>query len=123
MKNILKIIIVSQFLKVFKFLSALILLHNLVKSFLTSIKFTFDNLSRKIENPCLVIPCLVINKIYSKGVCNMKHTKNILKSLLITVMVLLLLLSSCTKDKNPTNTNNPPVTGGGENPCGGEEQS
>ena len=42
----------------------------------------------------------------------MKHTKNILKSLLITVMALLLLLSSCTKDKNPTNLNNPPVTGG-----------
>ncbi len=107
MKNILKIIIVSQFLKVFKFLSALILSHNLVKSFLTSIKFTFDNLSRKIENPCLVI-----NKIYSKGMCKMKHTKNILKSLLITVMVLSLLLSSCNKDKNPTNPNNQTVTGG-----------
>ena len=47
----------------------------------------------------------------------MKHTKNILKSLLIMVMALLLLLSSCTKDKNPTNPNNPPVTGG--NPDGG----
>ena len=30
-------------------------MHNLVKTFLTSIKFTFDNLSRKIKNPCLVI--------------------------------------------------------------------
>ena len=107
MKNILKIIIISQFLKVFKFLSALILLHNLIKSFLTSIKFTFDNLSRKIENPCLVI-----NKIYSKRVRKMKHTKNILKFLLITVMVLSLLLSSCTKYKNPTNTNNQTVIGG-----------
>ena len=28
---------------------------NLVKTFLTSIKFTFDNLSRKIKSPCLVI--------------------------------------------------------------------
>ncbi|WP_432632687.1 hypothetical protein [Brachyspira sp.] len=28
---------------------------NLVKTFLTSIKFTFDSLSRKIKNPCLVI--------------------------------------------------------------------
>ena len=28
---------------------------NLVKSFLTSIKFNFDSLSRKIKNPCLVI--------------------------------------------------------------------
>ena len=28
---------------------------NLVKTFLTSTKFTFDNLSRKIKNPCLVI--------------------------------------------------------------------
>jgi len=44
-----------------QFLNASILLQklniNLVKSFLTSIKFifTFDNLSRKIKNPCLVI--------------------------------------------------------------------
>ena len=51
----------------------------------------------------------------------MKHTKNILKFLLITLMVLSLLLSSCTKDKNPTNPNNPPVTGGCENPGGGQE--
>ena len=46
---------ISQFLKAFKFLSVSILLHNLVKTFLTSIKFTFDSLSRKIKNPCLVI--------------------------------------------------------------------
>ena len=44
---------ISQFLNAFKFLSASILLHNLVKTFLTSI--TFDSLSRKIKNPCLVI--------------------------------------------------------------------
>ena len=51
----------------------------------------------------------------------MKHTKNILKSLLITVMALLLLLSSCTKDKNPTNPNNPPVSGGETQKPGGNE--
>ncbi len=51
----------------------------------------------------------------------MKHTKNILKSLLITVMALLLLLSSCTKDKNPTNPNNPPVTGGNGGEQGGSQ--
>ena len=28
---------------------------NLVKTFLTLFKFTFDSLSRKIKNPCLVI--------------------------------------------------------------------
>ena len=44
---------ISQFLKAFKFLSVSILLHNLVKTFLTSINF--DSLSRKIKNPCLVI--------------------------------------------------------------------
>ena len=65
---------------------------NLVKTFLTSIKFNFDNLSRKIKNPCLVI-----KKFYSKGVCKMKHTKNILKSLLIMVMALSLLSVSCSK--------------------------
>jgi len=40
-------------------------------------------------------------------VCKMKHTKNILKSLLIMVMALSLLAVSCSKDeggsKNPTN--------------------
>ena len=44
---------ISQFLKAFKFLSVSILLHNLVKTFLTSINF--DSLSRKIKNSCLVI--------------------------------------------------------------------
>ena len=105
---------ISKFLKAFKFLSVSILLHNLVKTFLTSI--TFDNLSRKIKNPYLVI-----KKFYSKGVCKMKHTKNILKSLLIAVIALSLLLSSCTKSESHTNTSNPPEivvdsgnTGGGD---------
>ena len=44
---------ISQSSKAFKFLSVSLLLHNLVKSFLTSI--TFDSLSRKIKSPCLVI--------------------------------------------------------------------
>ena len=52
---------ISQSLKAFKFLSVSILLHNLVKSFLTSIKFTFDNLSERNL-------CLVINKNLLKGV-------------------------------------------------------
>ena len=51
---------ISQFLKAFKFLNVSILLHNLVKTFLTSINF--DSLSRKIKNPCLVI-----NKNFFKG--------------------------------------------------------
>ena len=53
---------ISQFLNAFKFLSVSILLHNLVKAFLTSIKFTFDNLSRKIKSPCLVINTKFISK-------------------------------------------------------------
>ena len=75
---------------------------NLVKTILTSINF--DSLSERNL-------CLVIKKIYSKGVCNMKHTKNILKSLLITVMALSLLAVSCKKDeggtKNPVNPDTP----------------
>ena len=73
---------------------------NLVKSFLTSINF--DSLSRKIKNPCLTI-----KKFYSKGVCNMKHTKNILKSLLITVMALSLLAVSCKKDEGGSKPTDP----------------
>ena len=79
---------------------------NLVKTFLTSIKFNFDSLSRKIKNPCLVI-----KKFYSKGVCKMKHTKNILKSLLIMVMALLLLAVSCKKDEGGSKPTDPtPIT-------------
>ena len=52
----------------------------------------------------------------------MKHTKKIIKSLLVAVMALSLLLSSCTKDENPTNPNNPPVTGGEQGGSQGGEQ-
>ena len=40
---------------------------NLVKSFLTLIKFKFDSLSRKIKNPCLVINknSLLLKRIFS----------------------------------------------------------
>ena len=77
---------------------------NLVKTILTSINF--DSLSRKIKNPCLVI-----KKFISKGVCNMKHTKNILKSLLITVMALSLLAVSCKKDEGGSKPTDPtPIT-------------
>ena len=77
---------------------------NLVKTILTSI--TFDSLSRKIKNPCLTI-----KKFISKGVCNMKHTKNILKSLLITVMALSLLAVSCKKDEGGSKPTDPtPIT-------------
>ena len=73
---------------------------NLVKTFLTSINF--DSLSRKIKSPCLTI-----KKFISKGVCNMKHTKNILKSLLITVMALSLLAVSCKKDEGGSKPTDP----------------
>ena len=52
---------------------------NLVKSFLTLIKFNFDSLSRKIKNPCLVI-----NKnflFYLRRYCEIK--KNYLLSLIL----------------------------------------
>ena len=40
---------------------------NLVKSFLTLIKFTFDSLSRRIKNPCLVINknSLLLKRVFS----------------------------------------------------------
>ena len=71
---------------------------NLVKTILTSINF--DSLSERNL-------CLVIKKFYSKGVCNMKHTKNILKSLLITVMALSLLAVSCKKDEGGSKPTDP----------------
>ena len=71
---------------------------NLVKTILTSINF--DSLSERNL-------CLVIKKFISKGVCNMKHTKNILKSLLITVMALSLLAVSCKKDEGGSKPTDP----------------
>ena len=70
---------------------------NLVKTILT-----LDSFTRKIKSPCLTI-----KKFYSKGVCKMKHTKNILKSLLITVMALSLLAVSCKKDEGGSKPTDP----------------
>ena len=49
----------------------------------------------------------------------MKHTKSILKSLLIAVIALSLLLSSCTKSESHTNPSNPPVIVGDSGNTGG----
>ena len=62
---------------------------NLVKTFLTSIKFTFDNLSRKIKNPCLVI-----NKNFLKGDFTMKS-----KQIIIMLLSFIILFAiSCKND-------------------------
>ena len=82
---------ILQIFKAFNFLSAEFLLQkfniNLVKTFLTSI--TFDNLSRKIKNPCFVINNL------SKRRNSMKNSK---KLFLIVLSVLVVAFVSC-KDK------------------------
>ena len=74
-------------------------MHNLVKSFLTLIKFTFDNLSRKIKNPCLVI-----NKnLFQKENFKMKNSKNTkIFTLLIAVALILALSISCKSNEEPT---------------------
>ena len=64
---------------------------NLVKSFLTSIKFNFDSLSRKIKNPCLVINF----NFYTKEDIHMWNIKKIL----IAVLSFSLLFSiNCKND-------------------------
>ena len=64
-------------------------MHNLVKTFLTSIKFTFDNLSRKIKNPCLVI-----NKNFLKEDFTMKS-----KQIIIMLLSFIILFAiSCKND-------------------------
>ena len=83
---------ISQFLKAFKFLSASILLHNLVKTFLTSIKFTFDSLSRKIKNPCLVI-----NKNFLKENFTMKS-----KQIIIMLLSFIILFAISCKNNDKT---------------------
>ena len=62
---------------------------HLVKSFLTSIKFTFDSLSRKIKNPCLVI-----NKNFLKEDFTMKS-----KQIIIMLLSFIILFAiSCKND-------------------------
>ncbi len=70
-------------------LSAMTIKNNLVKSLLTSIKFTFDSLSRKIKNPCLVIN--------TKFILRSSYMNN-KKIILIVLSVLMVAFISC-KDK------------------------
>ena len=75
-------------------------MHNLVKSFLTSIKFTFDSLSRKIKNPCLVI-----NKnLFQKENLKMKNSKNKKLFTYMVIGALVMALSiSCKNDETDPN--------------------
>ena len=83
-------------------------MHNLVKTFLTSI--TFDNLSRKIKNPCLVI-----NKnLFQKENLKMKNSKNKKLFTYMVVGALVIALSiSCKSNEEPEvnrlHSNHPPA--------------
>ena len=70
---------------------------NLVKYFLTLIKFTFDSLSRKIKNPCLVIN----NLFYRRN--SMKNSK---KLFLIVLSVLIVAFVSCKSNEDPEGGSN-----------------
>ena len=74
-------------------------MHNLVKTFLTSI--TFDSLSRKIKNPCLVI-----NKnLFQKENLKMKNSKNKKLFTYMVVVALVMALSiSCKSNEVPQET-------------------
>ena len=67
-------------------------MHNLVKSFLTLIKFTFDNLSRKIK-----ISCLVINKNFLKEDFTMKS-----KQIIIMLLSFIILFAISCKNEDKT---------------------
>ena len=83
-------------------------MHNLVKTFLTSI--TFDSLSRKIKNPCLVI-----NKnLFQKENLKMKNSKNKKLFTYMVVGALVMALSiSCKSNEEPEvnrlHSNHPPA--------------
>ena len=73
---------------------------NLVKSFLTLVKITFDNLSRKIKNPCLVI-----NKnLFSRSIF-MKNIKQFFTYLVVGALVIALSIS-CKSNEEPTSGDN-----------------
>ena len=70
---------------------AMTIKNNLVNTFLTLTKFTFDSLSRKIKNPCLVIN----KKFFNKG-DTLMYQKRI--SLLFILAFSLSILISCGGD-------------------------
>ena len=86
-------------------------MHNLVKTFLTSIKFTFDNLSRKIKNPCLVI-----NKnLFQKEDFTMKS-----KQIIIMLLSFIILFSIGCDNENKTGSGG---SGGGGSFGGSQSKS
>ncbi len=70
---------------------------NLVKSFLTSIKFTFDNLSRKIKNPCLVINK---NSFFKEEII-MYNFKKLFTYMVVGALVMALSISCKNDETNP----------------------
>ena len=89
----------------FKFLFLKYFLH-LVKTFLTSIKFTFDNLSRKIKNPCLVINK---NSFFKEEII-MHNFKKLFTYMVVGALVMALSIS-CKSNEEPkdnTHSNHPP---------------
>ena len=83
---------------------------NLVKSFLTSIKFTFDSLSRKIKNPCLVI-----NKNFLKEDFTMKS-----KQIIIMLLSFIILFAIGCDNENKTGSGG---SGGGGSLGGSQSKS
>ena len=73
-------------------------MHNLVKIFLTSIKFTFDNLSRKIKNPCLVINK---NSFFKEEII-MYNFKKLFTYMVVGALVMALSISCKNDETNPT---------------------
>ena len=82
-------------------------MHNLVKTFLTSIKFTFDNLSRKIKNPCLVINK---NSFFKEEII-MHNFKKLFTYMVVGALVMALSIS-CKSNEEPEvnrlHSNHPP---------------
>ena len=83
-------------------------MHNLVKTFLTSI--TFDSLSRKIKNPCLVI-----NKNFLKEDFTMKS-----KQIIIILLSFIILFSIGCDNENKTGSGG---SGGGGSFGGSQSKS
>ena len=85
--------------------TAMTIKNNLVKSFLTSI--TFDSLSRKIKNPCLVI-----NKFIYKGGNYLMNNFNKIFTYMVVGALVMALSISCKSNEEPTDnthSNHPPA--------------
>ncbi len=94
----------SVFMGLFQLLENQFAILNLVKTFLTLIKFTFDSLSRKIKSPCLVINFKSIQ--FKEEIIMYNFKKNFFTYVVVGALVMALSISCSNEDTTGGNSDN-----------------